>query len=232
MFLTRSKQKMPFVLRADSELRRLRLDYNDGLITTEIFERDLPFLEKLSNNKELFLYFYSQYLTASSEPDTRFILFSEGWDRFFSTGRLDWFSSLVVIVFAALIFGKEYEADMRRLQISTSKGDANLVLSKFVVLLSVIIVISLLSFFNRVYLFQCSIWSAKLELPLPKPCDIPELILAVNTISSNLTDILSPTLWFLHPWDHNHFNFDFLPKCNTCFNRRIITRGFAICVAC
>ena len=142
------------VLRADSELRRLRLDYNDGLITTEIFERDLPFLEKLSNNKELFLYFYSQYLTASSEPDTRFILFSEGWDRFFSTGRLDWFSSLVVIVFAALIFGKEYEADMRRLQISTSKGDANLVLSKFVVLLSVIIVISLLSFLIEFIFFN------------------------------------------------------------------------------
>ena len=142
------------VLRADSELRRLRLDYSDGLITTEIFERDLPVLEKLSNNKELFLYFYSQYLTASSEPDTRFILFSEGWDRFFSTSRLDWFSSLVVIVFAALIFGKEYEADMRRLQISTSKGDADLVLSKFVVLLSVIIVISLLSFLSELIFFN------------------------------------------------------------------------------
>lgn len=142
------------VLRAESELRRLRLDYNDGLITTEQFEHELPILEKRSNNKELFLYLYSQYLTARSEPDTRFILFSEGWDRFFSTVRLDWFSALVIIIFAALVFGKEYEADMRRLQISTSKGDANLVLSKFVVLLSVIIVISLLSFLIEFIFFN------------------------------------------------------------------------------
>ena len=32
------------VLRAESELRRLRLDYNDGLITTEQFEHELPIL--------------------------------------------------------------------------------------------------------------------------------------------------------------------------------------------
>jgi hypothetical protein len=142
------------VLRADSELRRLRLDYNDELITTEEFERDLPQAEKLANNKELFLYFYSQYLSARGEPDTRYILFSEGWDRFFSTVRLDWFSSLVVIIFAALLFGKEYETDMQRLQISTSKGDTKLVVTKLLVLFSVIFVVSLLSFLSEFLYFN------------------------------------------------------------------------------
>lgn len=142
------------VLRAESELRRLRLDYNDGLITTEQFEHELPILEKRSNNKELFLYLYSQYLTARSEPDTRFILFSEGWDRFFSTVRLDWFSALVIIIFAALVFGKEYEADMQRLQISTPKGDNKLVIAKFLVLFSVILVIGLLSYLSEFLFFN------------------------------------------------------------------------------
>lgn len=142
------------VLRADSELRRLRLDYNDGLITTDKFQHDLPVLEKLSNNKELFLYFYSNYLTAKSEHDTRFILFSEGWDRFFSSVRLDWFSSLVIIIFAAMVFGKEYEADMQRLHISTTKGDAKLVIAKILVLFSVILVIGLLSFLSEFLFFN------------------------------------------------------------------------------
>lgn len=123
------------VVRADGELQRLRSDYNDGLISTEEFESVLPEVEKIANNKELFLYFYSQYLTARSEPETRYIMFSEGWERLFSTSRLDWFSSLVIIIFSALIFGKEYDADMRRLQITTSKGDTKLVLTKILVLL-------------------------------------------------------------------------------------------------
>lgn len=71
------------VLRASDELRQLRIDYNDGKFSKENFERDLPVLEKLVNNKELFLYFYSQYLNVNTEPENRYILFTEGWDRFF-----------------------------------------------------------------------------------------------------------------------------------------------------
>lgn len=134
------------VLRASDELRQLRIDYNDGKLSKENFERDLPVLEKLVNNKELFLYFYSQYLNVNTEPENRYILFTEGWDRFFSTTRFDWFSALVIIIFAALVFGKEYEADMQRLQISTPSGDINLFFTKCLVLLVIVLGINLLSF--------------------------------------------------------------------------------------
>src|SRR5690606_20090364 len=71
-----------------------------------------------------------------------------------------------------------------------------------------------------------------MEFPLPKPRHIPELFLAIDTISSNLADILSPTLWILCPWDNNHFNFDCLSKRNSLLDRGLNTRGITIYPTC
>lgn len=139
---------------AAANLRKLRSDFNAGTITIEEFSAEAARLEKYVYQKELYLYFFSQYLKAREDPGKRYILFKAGWDRFFSAERFDWFTAIATIVFAALVFGKEYEADMRRIQISTVKGNRDLTRAKFLTLFSSVFVLCAVNLFVEAAFFQ------------------------------------------------------------------------------
>ena len=139
---------------AAANLKKLRSDFNVGAVTAEEFEAEADRLEKYVYGKELYFYFFSRYLTARADPERRYLLFNAGWDRFFSAGRFDWFTAIAAIVFAALVFGKEYEADMRRILISTVKGNRDLTYAKYLTYFSSVFALCAASFFVEWVFFQ------------------------------------------------------------------------------
>ena len=139
---------------AAANLKKLRSDFNAGAVTAEEFEAEADRLEKYVYGKELYFYFFSRYLTARADPERRYLLFNTGWDRFFSADRFDWFTAIAAIVFAALVFGKEYEADMRRILISTVKGNRDLTYAKYLTYFSSVFALCAASFFVEWVFFQ------------------------------------------------------------------------------
>ena len=139
---------------AAANLKALRSEFAAEKITSSEFRTEAARLEEYVYKKELYLYFFSQYLTAREDPERRYILFKEGWDRFFSADRFDWFTSIAAIVFAAFVFGKEYEVDMRRIQITTVNGNRALTYAKFLTLFTSIAALWAVSFLAEWAFFQ------------------------------------------------------------------------------
>ena len=69
---------------AAANLKALRSEFAAEKITSSEFRTEAARLEEYVYKKELYLYFFSQYLMAREDPERRYILFKEGWDRFFS----------------------------------------------------------------------------------------------------------------------------------------------------
>jgi hypothetical protein len=133
------------VTEAQVNLTSLRQKYNSGEITEANYYTESRALEKLVNEKDLFLTFYSQYIYAREKPEERYLLYDDGWNALLAQERLDWGFVLLIIVFAASVFGREYESDMRSTLIATKKGNTHLIAAKFISILMVVILCSVIS---------------------------------------------------------------------------------------
>ncbi len=142
------------VNQASDKLLELRKRYNNGEVSENEYRQKSRELEKLINNKELFLNFYSQFVYAREKPEERYLLYSDGWNALLSRERLDWAFVLLIVVFAASIYGREYDAEMRSLLISTKKGDKPLIRAKSVSIFMTVILLSLLSSALEYVFFQ------------------------------------------------------------------------------
>lgn len=133
------------VTQSQVALTALRQKYNHGEISEDNYYSEARVLEKLVNEKELFLTFYSQYVYAREKPEERYLLYDDGWNALLAYERLDWGFVLLTILLSASVFGREYESDMRNVLITTQKGNTRLIAAKFWSIFSVVILCSLFS---------------------------------------------------------------------------------------
>lgn len=133
------------VNKAQVNLTSLRQKYNRGEISEADYYTEARTLEKLVNERELFLTLYSQYTYAREKPGDRYLLYDDGWNALLAQERLDWGFVLLVIVLSASVFGREYESDMRSILIATQKGNTRLISAKFVSIFAMIILCSVIS---------------------------------------------------------------------------------------
>lgn len=148
------------VTQAQVNMTALRQKYNRGEIAQTEYITQSTELEKLVNEEDLFLTFYSQYTYVQEKPDERYLLYDDGWNALLAQERFDWGFVLLTIVLAASVFGREYETDMRTIVIATKKGDGRLIAAKLVSIFATVILCSLLASLVE-YLF----FSLKFGLP-------------------------------------------------------------------
>ena len=130
---------------AQVNLTSLRQKYNNGEINEDDYYTESRTLEQLSNEKELFLTFYSQYTYAREKPEERYLLYDDGWNALLTKERLDWGFVLLVIVLSASVFGREYESEMRNILIATKKGNTHLISAKYMSIFATVMICSLIS---------------------------------------------------------------------------------------
>lgn len=154
------------VNQANENLLKLRKRYNQGEITDEEYRQTSRELEKLVNNRELFLNFYSQFVYAQEEPEERYLLYSEGWNALLGRERVDWAFVLLVVLFSASIYGREYDTNMRSLLISTKRGDKPLIHAKIFSIFMAVILLSALSSALEYAFFQVKFGLPHSNFPL------------------------------------------------------------------
>lgn len=138
---------------AEYNLLKLRHDYSHGRIEPDSYRAEVSRLEKLLQEREVFLSIYSQYVYADEKPNERYILNTAGWERLLSIERSDWAFSLCLILLSAMIYRREHEGEMQSLHISTVKGNRPLAFAKLLNLLVLCVLINLLSFGSEVLFF-------------------------------------------------------------------------------
>lgn len=148
------------VNQAQANLITLRQKYKRGEISDADYLTESRALEKLINEKELFLTLYSQYTYAREKTDDRYLLYEDGWNALLAQERLDWGFVLLIIILSASVFGLEYESDMRSILIATQKGNTSLMTAKFVSIFVAVILCSVIS-----SILEYSFFSLKFGLP-------------------------------------------------------------------
>ena len=138
------------IFEADNKLKELRLAFMNGEISEDAFLEQSKALEALNAERVLFREFHQQYTYASENPENRFLLYDNGWRALIERERIDWGAVLLTIIFATVLFTREYETDMRRILISTPNGNKKLVNAKILAILLVIVFITLISSITEV----------------------------------------------------------------------------------
>lgn len=144
----------------ESYISDLREKYLSGEIDWSEYNDQMGLYDQLSRERNVFINFFRQYRYASEDPDERYIIYTTGWNGLLTVERFDWGFVLLVIVLSALVFGREYESEMRNLLISTKQGEAPLIIAKFICIICLVILLSMLS-----SLIEYSFFYIKFGLP-------------------------------------------------------------------
>lgn len=144
----------------ESFIFSLRENYLNGDIDWSEYNVQMGLFDKLSRERNVFMTFFRQYRYVSEDPDERQIVYTSGWNGLLTVERFDWGFVLLVIVLSALVFGREYESEMRNLLISTKRGEAPLIIAKFICIICLVILLSMLS-----SLIELSFFRIKFGLP-------------------------------------------------------------------
>lgn len=126
-------------------ISKLREKYLNNDIDRSEYYRQMELFDELSREQNGFMTFFRQYRYASEDPAERKIVYATGWNGLLTVERFDWGFVLLVIVLSALIFGREYESEMRNLLISTKRGESPLIIAKFICIIFLVILLSTLS---------------------------------------------------------------------------------------
>lgn len=120
---------------AQADLLMLIQENTAGNVEEDVFLEKSRNYEQLISEQGIFNELYRQFLYARENPETRYLLYDNGWKALLDVERVDWAAVLLMIVFSSTIIVREYETDMHKLLISSKNGNKKVILSKLVVIL-------------------------------------------------------------------------------------------------
>lgn len=135
-------------------LEKTYSDYYDGKISENEMLKVARPLEEIVKNESGFNVIFDQYTYIRENPDNRYFLPTNGWDGLLSNDRLDLLFLLLLLVLVTPVFCSEYANEMDSLHLTVKKGTRVHAISKIVLVLMTVIVLSLFTSLLRYGFFE------------------------------------------------------------------------------
>ena len=145
---------------AEMENDRLLSDFFAGKINESTFRMQTRENNELLNKKPAFNLLFLQYAVAREAPESRYLLYTNGWQSLFQHNPYDFILYFALLLLLAPIFLQESKSDMWDLLLTTNAGERRTVLAKLA--LAFTLTLGLLS---AAFLFDLSIATIRYGLP-------------------------------------------------------------------
>ncbi len=132
------------IAKANSRLQNLYDDYSDGKLTEKEFTSQLAGAGTAVRYQKGFELVYGQYSGIRENKESRWFLYTNGWDGLLSHDSLNLLFVLLLLLLITPVFCQEYESRMNELILTEPKGARSHALDKMILVVAVVCLLCLL----------------------------------------------------------------------------------------
>lgn len=138
-------QEFNIISKANQELQKVYIDFNDNKITEEELYATLEENSNILKYEKGFQLVFEQYTYARENTENRFLMDTNGWAGLLANDKIDLFYIFLIIILTVPVICTEYESRMNEINITVRKGNKYIITTKFIVSFTIIILLSILN---------------------------------------------------------------------------------------